>query len=48
MTKGKSAKKKLFLNESRIWNYGLKRKNQLRSLMMGCFCDDNKVESYYT
>ena len=48
MTMGKSARKKLFLEEYRIWNYGLKSMNQLRSLMMGYFCDDNKIESYST
>ena len=43
----KSARRKLLNLESRIWNYGLKSMDQLRSLMMGYFQEDKIVEKYF-
>ena len=37
MSMKKSARRKLLNLESRIWNYGLKSMDQLRSLMIGYF-----------
>ena len=37
MTMENQQKKKLFLDESRIWTYGLRSMNQLMSLIMEYF-----------
>ena len=46
---GKSARKKLFLDESRIWNFttNTRQRGHLKSYTFGYFFHDDIVETYF-